>query len=232
MTTKQYLAALKQLGLTTAGQATAAALGLSLRQCPADCVGPRRRCRRPWRCCWRNISSTGYLSVTFGFRHLAPCLCRLDDFGARLRPALQPHGITCYDPSPKLCGIAAARQRIAKCTGEPGAEYRWAEDHLERLPALADDLVRRQVAAIVVTTTPAVLAAKAATKSISIVFSMGADPVDRQVGGLFALEDAPDVGRLLRLEFPDRLLLILGPVFSYESPSRERIRIKRGTRFY
>jgi putative ABC transport system substrate-binding protein len=59
-----------------------------------------------------------------------------------------------------------------------GIEYRWAEDHLERLPALADDLVRRQVAAIVVTTTPAVLAAKAATKSISIVFSMGADPVE------------------------------------------------------
>src|SRR3977135_3507753 len=46
-----------------------------------------------------------------------------------------------------------------------GIEYRWAEDHLERLPALADDLVRRQAAAIVVTTTPAVLAAKAATKS-------------------------------------------------------------------
>jgi len=59
-----------------------------------------------------------------------------------------------------------------------GIEYRWADDHLERLPALADDLVRRQVAAIVVTTTPAVLAAKAATKSISIVFSMGADPVE------------------------------------------------------
>jgi putative ABC transport system substrate-binding protein len=59
-----------------------------------------------------------------------------------------------------------------------GIEYRWAEDHLERLPALADDLVRRQVAVIVVTTTPAVLAAKAETKSISIVFSMGADPVE------------------------------------------------------
>src|SRR5215470_9856974 len=59
-----------------------------------------------------------------------------------------------------------------------GIEYRWAEDHLERLPALGDDLVRRQVAAIVVTTTPAALAAKAATKSISIVFSTGADPVE------------------------------------------------------
>src|SRR5450631_1330212 len=49
-------------------------------------------------------------------------------------------------------------------------EYRWAEDHLDRLPALADDLVRRQVAVIVVMSIPGALAAKTATKSIPIVF--------------------------------------------------------------
>jgi putative ABC transport system substrate-binding protein len=57
-------------------------------------------------------------------------------------------------------------------------EYRWGEDHYDRLPALADDLVRRQVAVIIALTTRVAMAAKAATRSNPIAFSSGSDPVD------------------------------------------------------
>jgi putative tryptophan/tyrosine transport system substrate-binding protein len=57
-------------------------------------------------------------------------------------------------------------------------QYRWAEEHSERLPGLASELVHRQVAVVVALTTPTALAAKAATNSIPIVFSIGSDPVE------------------------------------------------------
>jgi putative ABC transport system substrate-binding protein len=61
-------------------------------------------------------------------------------------------------------------------------QYRWAEGHYDRLPAMAADLVRRKVSVLFAGGGGQVaLAAKAATDTIPIVFTMGADPVDSGV---------------------------------------------------
>jgi putative ABC transport system substrate-binding protein len=89
-----------------------------------------------------------------------------------------------YDPgSPQSDAFraAAVRQGLIEAGYVEGRnvafEYRWAEDRYERLPALAAELVRREVAMIVAPSNTSAVAAKSATATIPIVFAIGGDPI-------------------------------------------------------
>ena len=107
--------------------------------------------------------------------------------------------------------------------------YRWAENRDDRLPELATELARRQVAAIVASGPLAALAAKAATTSIPIIFSVADDPVriglvtslsrpNGNITGINALnaEVAAKRLELLRELLPgaNRIAVLLNPAYA------------------
>jgi len=112
-------------------------------------------------------------------------------------------------------------------------EYRFAEGQYDRLPALAADLVRRQVIAIALTGAPAALAAKAATTTIPIIFEVADDPVrlglvaslNRPGGNLTGLtslnvEVAPKQWALLHEVIPAATIIAL--LVNPDSPTRTK----------
>src|SRR5215472_10435443 len=87
-----------------------------------------------------------------------------------------------WSSRPAMNNVAGFRQGLKEGGYIEGqnvvVEYRWANEQIGQLPALAADLVRRRVAAILAGGgDPSPIAAKAATSTIPIVFAFGTDPV-------------------------------------------------------
>ena len=99
------------------------------------------------------------------------------------QPAMPVVGFLHHGPPEELAPLIAGFRKGLSETGyvegqSVAIEFRWANNQMDRLPELAADLVRRRVAVIATPlSTPAALAAKAATASIPIVFGVGTDPV-------------------------------------------------------
>src|SRR5712671_6277216 len=140
-----------------------------------------------------------------------------------------------YDPFSTF--VAAFRQGLSEAgyvEGENLAiEYRFAEGHYDRLPALAADLVGRKVDLIMANSPPAALAAKSATSTIPIVFRGGTDPVGdglvaslaRPGGNLTGVSLADDV-TAKRLELLSELVPRVGVIalmVNPNTPSAERV---------
>ena len=129
-------------------------------------------------------------------------------------------------------------------------EYRWAENQYDRLPLMAADLVRQEVAVLAATTTPAARAAKAATGTIPIVFTTIADPVQigfvtslNRPGGnvtgatMLSVEVGPKLVELLHVAVPSAGTMVLlvnpdNPNAEIQSKSMQQAAVQLGVKFH
>lgn len=141
-------------------------------------------------------------------------------------------------PSASSRPMGAFRQGLSEAGYVEGQnvaiEYRWAEGHYDRLPALAADLVGRKVDLIMASSPPSALAAKSATSTIPIVFRGGADPVGdglivslaRPGGNLTGVSFVADELTAKRLELLSELVPRAGVIALLVNPnnaSAERV---------
>jgi len=141
--------------------------------------------------------------------------------------------LTATSSAPFAPLMAAFRQGLSEAGYVEGQnvaiEYRWAEGHYDRLPALAADLVGRKVDLIMANSPPSALAAKGATSTIPIVFRGGTDPVGsglvaslaRPGGNLTGVSFVADELTAKRLELLSELVPRAGVIALLVNPNNE-----------
>ena len=146
--------------------------------------------------------------------------------------------------APYVAGFRRGLKEVGYVEGQNVAiEYRWAEGQYDRLPAMAAELVRRQVA-VIVANTPALAGAKAATTRIPIVFATSGDPVQvglvtslsRPGGNLtgvtnLGVEIAPKRLELLHDVVPRAAIMVLlvNPTSLHAEPETRAVEAAAGT---